>query len=241
MLDQPNLSESNEINILKYDFNDIKLKIGDRLHIKPSAMAKAQCCLKNDDHCSAIVIGYVPDKTLLVYLPKAEPLIGYPLVGGDQIFVRFFNGQNIFSFKVFVEKIINLPFKYIHLSFPTQIHGQAIRNSVRIKTNIEAKVTVNHETFPATITNLSSTGAEIQIRADLGEPGSSLNLSFDVSILEKITIFSVSAIIKRFNVSKNEIGQLIYGLKFIDVKPEQTQILLNYIYHELIFGNGKII
>lgn len=241
MLAQPNLSESNEINIVKYDFNDIKLKVGDRLHIKPSTTAKAQCCLKNDDHCSAIVIGYVPDKTLLVYLPKAEPLIGYPLVGGDQIFVRFFNGKNIFSFKVFVEQVINLPFKYIHLSFPTQIHGQAIRNSVRIKTNIEAKVTVNQETFPATITNLSSTGAEIQIRADLGEPGSTLNLSFDVNVHEKITSFTVSAIIKRFNLSKNEIGQLVYGIKFIDLMPEQTQMLLNYMYQELILDEGKII
>ena len=241
MITQPNLSESNEINHLKYDFNDIKLKVGDRLHIKPPATAKAQCCLNNDDHCSAIVIGYVPDKTLLVYLPESDPLIRYPLVGGDQIFVRFFNGQNIFSFKVFVEKIINLPFKYIHLSFPIQIHGQAVRNSVRIKANIEAKVTVNHETYPATITNLSSTGAEIQIRADLGEPDSTLNLSFDVNVHEKITTFSASAIIKRFNLSKTEIGQLIYGIKFIDLMPEQTQILLSYMYQELIFGNGKII
>ena len=238
---QSNPSESNEINILKYDFNDIKLKVGDKLQIKPSAMTKAQCCLKNSDYCSATVIGYVSDKTLLVYLPKVDPLVGYPLLSGDQIFVRFFNGQNLFSFKVFVEQVINLPFKYIHLSFPTQIHGQVIRNSVRIKANIEAKVTVNHETYPATITNLSSTGAEIQIRADLGEPDSTLNLSFDVNVHEKITTFSASAIIKRFNLSKTEIGQLIYGIKFIDLMPEQTQILLSYMYQELIFGNGKVI
>lgn len=224
-----------------FEFDDIKLKVGDKLQIKSNTYSKTFCGSSNSDYCTVHVIGYVPEKTLIIYLPETSRIVGNPFLEGEQILVRFFNGQCIFSFNVFVEHVVKLPFKYIHLSFPKRITGQTIRKSIRIKSNIEAKIILNGHPYDGNITNLSATGAEVAIRADLGEKGNTIDIAFDVELEDTIISLSLCALIRSFQISKNEIGVLMYGIEFIQLTSDQIGTIRSYIYKELIDHHCRVI
>ncbi len=234
-----NHPDQSELSSIQFDFKHINFKVGDKLQITVHSDVKVPQNLGSNDYFTAVVIGYVPNKTLIVYLSNADQLTGYPLLEGDQILIRFFNGQYIFSFTVFVEHIIKLPFKYMHLSLPKHVLRQTIRKSTRIKSSIEAKVTLNDQSYTGTITNLSTTGAGISIRADLGENGSTLDVAFDVAFQEKVIPLSLHSKIRSFHISKNEIGVLIYGIEFTQLTPDQIVTLRGFIYKEMIDNYHK--
>lgn len=236
---EPSTANSNLSTSLEFD--DIRLKVGDKLQVKANPYGKKFGISPRSDYCTVHVIGYVPEKTLIIHLPETSRKPGNPLfLEGEQLLVRFFNGQCIFSFNVIVEHVVKLPFKYIHLSFPREISGQTIRKSIRIKSNIETKISFNDQSYDGNITNLSATGAEIAIRADLGEKGNAIGIAFDVELEDKAVSLSLQALIRSFQISKIEIGVLIYGIEFIQLTPDQIATLRNYIYKELIDNHCKI-
>lgn len=234
-------STTNNNHATLFEFDDIKLKVGDKLQIKSNTYSKSFCGSSNSDYCTVHVIGYVPEKTLIIYLPETNRIVGNPFLEGEQILVRFFNGQRIFSFSVFVEHVAKLPFKYIHLSFPKHISGQTIRKSIRIKSNIETKITLNGQSYDGNITNLSATGAEVAIRADLGEKGNTIDIAFDIELEDLVISLSLRALIRSSQISKNEIGVLMYGIEFIQLTTDQIGTLRSYIYKELIDNHCKVI
>jgi c-di-GMP-binding flagellar brake protein YcgR len=225
-----------------FEFDDIRLKVGDKLQIKANTTHKKTFSgSSTSDYYTAHVIGYVPEKTLIIYLPETNRTASNPFLEGEQILVRFFNGQCIFSFNVFVEHVAKLPFKHIHLSFPKHISGQTIRKSIRIKSNIETKIALNNQSYAGKITNLSTTGAEITIRADLGEIGNVIDIAFDINLEDKIVSLSPRAIIRSsFQFDKNEIGVLLYGIEFTRLTPDQSLALRSYIYKEMIDNHCRI-
>ncbi|MEI2812301.1 MAG: flagellar brake protein [Burkholderiaceae bacterium] len=177
--------------ISEFNFDDMQLKVGDRLQLQLHSSAKSSCRLNNDT-CMVTVIGYVPDHSLIVSMPKTDQLIGQPFLEGDQILVRLFSGRCAFSFTVFVDKLVKLSFKYLHLSFPKHILGQTIRKSRRVRTAIEAEATVNSGSIPLIITNLSAAGAEISTHTELGGIGTLIELSVKVKIHEKRDIVAIT-------------------------------------------------
>jgi len=74
----------------------------------------------------------------------------------------------------------------------------------------------------------------------LGEKGNAIGIAFDVELEDKAVSLSLQALIRSFQISKNEIGVLIYGIEFIQLTPDQIAILRNYIYKELIDNHCKI-
>ena len=166
-------------------------------------------------------------------MPKTNHLIGQPLLEGDQVLVRLFSGRCVFSFTVFVDKLVNLSFKYLLLSFPKNITGQTIRNSRRIKTAIEAEATVNSEPIPIIITNLSAAGAEISTHTELGKFGTKIGLFVKIRIHEKEMLLQLQAIVKSLK-AKNKQGVARYGVEFTGLLADQIFLLRAFIYQELI-------
>ena len=181
-------TESGKNKSDKINFEDMRLKVGHKLQIKLSVLSKGSGESNNNAY-AATLIGYVQDSTLIITMPTSNQLTGEPFLEGDQIQVRLFSGQCVFSFTVFVDKIIKLPFRYLHLSFPKDIWSQTIRKSRRIKCNIQASVA--DQSIPFTITDLSITGAEISANASLGEVGTRIALSFTIKILDEEISLSI--------------------------------------------------
>lgn len=225
--------------ISEFNFDDMQLKVGDRLQLQLHSGAKSSCRLNNDT-CMVTVIGYVPDHSLIVSMPKTDQLIGQPFLEGDQILVRLFSGRCAFSFTVFVDKLVKLSFKYLHLSFPKHILGQTIRKSRRVRTAIEAEATVNSGSIPLIITNLSAAGAEISTHTELGGIGTLIELSVKVKIHEKEISLRLQSIIRSFKAI-NKQDALRYGVEFTSLQAEQIFSLRSFIYQELVENPNNIV
>lgn len=225
--------------ISEFNFDDMQLKVGDRLQLQLHSSAKSSCRLNNDT-CMVTVIGYVPDHSLIVSMPKTDQLIGQPFLEGDQILVRLFSGRCAFSFTVFVDKLVKLSFKYLHLSFPKHILGQTIRKSRRVRTAIEAEATVNSGSIPLIITNLSAAGAEISTHTELGGIGTLIELSVKVKIHEKEISLRLQSIIRSFKAI-NKQDALRYGVEFTSLQAEQIFSLRSFIYQELVENPNNIV
>lgn len=225
--------------ISEFNFDDMQLKVGDRLQLQLHSSAKSSCC-SNNGTCMVTVIGYVPDHSLIVSMPKTDQLIGQPFLEGDQILVRLFSGRCAFSFTVFVDKLVKLSFRYLHLSFPKHILGQTIRKSRRVRTAIEAEATVNSGSIPLIITNLSAAGAEISTHTELGGIGTLIELFVKVKIHGKEISLQLQSIIRSFKaINKQDV--LRYGVEFTGLQAEQIFSLRSFIYQELVENPNNIV
>ncbi len=244
-----NQPEQSGLSSIQFDFKHINFRVGDKLQIKLHSDAKASQNSDNNDYFTAVVMGYVPNKTLIIYLSNVDQLVGYPLLEGDQTLIRYFNSQYIFSFTVFIEHIVKLPFKYVHLSLPKHVLRQTVRKSLRIECNVEAKITLNNQSYTGTLINLSTTGAGLNIRSSdlgenvgtIGENGSPADVAFDIAFQEKVIPLSLHSKIRSFNTGKNEDGGLSYGLEFLQLTPDQIVMLRSFIYKEIIDNYSKVI
>jgi Flagellar protein YcgR/PilZ domain len=226
-------SQIEEKKSKEFNFEDMQLKVGHKLQLKLHSHSKETSGKANNNFFTSTLFGYVENNTLIVSMPASNNLTGEPFIEGDQILVRIFSGQCVFSFSVFVEKVIKLPFKYLHLSFPKHILGQVVRKSRRIKCKILASV--SEESIPLTIINLSATGAQISTTTPLGEPGTEIILSFTIKILDKEIAMSVKSMIRSTRpANKYSPETLNVGIEFTELEPDQIFSLNSLIYHRIV-------
>ncbi|PSJ16237.1 flagellar brake domain-containing protein [Nitrosomonas supralitoralis] len=224
-------TESANDSTEKIRFEDMHLKVGHKMYLTLAAYAQKHGDSSNSFATS--MIGYVPDSTLIVTMPASGQLAGAPFVEGDQINVRLIAGQNAYKFSAYVDKIIKVPFKFLHLSFPQNIQGQSFRKSRRIKCNYQA--TISEESIPINIMDLSIYGAGINSTLPLGTPGSVVTLSFTISVDDKEIPLSIKAIIKPAKKNNRKDQKIIsLGLEFTEMKPDQVFALRHLIYQEIV-------
>jgi hypothetical protein len=203
----------------------MRLNVGDRLQLNPPPSIGGERCMVK-------LIGYVEGNTLIVGAPPSGQWMP-PLAEGDPIEIRVFSSQTAFGFTVYVDKIIKQPFEYLHLSFPKNIVGKIIRKSRRVKTNIAVEIADNP--VPATISNLSVTGAELYASASLGQLGTGLGISFTVQIHGIETPLSLRATIASMSHDLDIAESAMrYGVEFRNLGAEQFAALQSLIYQELV-------
>lgn len=213
-----------------FDFGDMQLKVGDKLLLKPQSNASSLCFSKNGT-CTVNVIGYIPKVTLIVSLPAADQMIGSAFVEGDQMQANFFNGQNMFRFRVFIDYVIKHPLKCLCLSFPSQIKGQKIRKSRRIRTEIRARTNVTGAEI--LITNLSASGAQITLQDDLGlKINEKLELSFELQLGERSIPMLLNVNIKSSSIKQNLL--FCHGVEFANPNAEQVFTLRSFVHQEIV-------
>ena len=236
---QKPLPKQNESNNNKFSFDDMQLKVGHKLQLKLTSQLRGSVEIKSNSYVTTL-IGYVQDSTLIVTMPASDQFVGEPYVEGDQVQVSLFSGNSVFNFMVFVDKIIKVPFKYLHLSFPKEIHGQNIRKSRRIKCNIQGSII--ERSIPVSIIDLSICGAGISSDLPLGSLGTTITLSFTITVLDKeIPLTIKSAIRSAKEVNKNGQKIICFGVEFTDIKSEQMHTLHHLIYQEIAEHPEKVV
>lgn len=218
---------------ITYSFDDMQLKVGHKLQLKLSSrLKKGPIEIKYNSYVSAL-IGYVQDSSLIIAMPATDQLIGEPFVEGDQVQISLFSGNSVFNFIVFVDKVIKVPFKYLHLSFPKEIQGQNIRKSRRIRCNLQGSVV--EKSIPISLVDLSVCGAGISSQLPLGPLGTIVTLSFIITILDKeIPLTIKSAIRSAKPINKNGHKTISSGVEFIDIKSEHMHTIRHLIYQEIV-------
>ncbi len=214
----------------KISFEDMHLKVGHKMYLTLATYSKNPGEINS---YAVSMIGYVQDSTLIVTMPMSDLLIGEPFIEGEQINVRLITGQYAYKFTVFINKIIRVPFKYLHLSFPKDIQGQSIRKSRRIKCNLHA--TVAEKAIPITISDLSICGAGITSNLPLGTLGSVITLSFVITVHDREIPLSIKAFIRsaKQNTKKNQ-KIICSGVEYTEIKPDQVFALRHLIYQEIV-------
>jgi len=219
----------------RFSFYDMNLKPGDRIQLQPPAQ------LGTERHIVRLV-GYLDSVSLLVTSPMVNG-VRLALLEEEAVVARIFSGQNAYGFTTTVRRICKLPFDYLHLAFPMEIQGAVIRKSPRIKINIIASVTdpgnESAEALPGMIVNISSSGARIAARMQLGTIGQVLRLSFRVNLRYLDVYLTASALIRSVftDETADKPGQPVmvqHGVEFQDLKPNDSMILQSLIYQQMI-------
>lgn len=230
--EQSEQSESIENKNIESSFEEMRLKVGHKLQLRLSSHLKVASGEENRIFHTATLFGYVQSFTLIVSMPSSHKLTGEPFLEGDQAMVRLFSGQSVYSFTVYVDKIIKSPLMYMHLSFPKHISSQTIRKSRRINCNILASIP--DQSTAVAIKNLSVTGAQISSINPIGEIDAAIMLSFAVCILNTETSLSIKSIIKSIDQTRRTRHEPItYGLEFRELDSNQANALRTLIYQEI--------
>jgi hypothetical protein len=207
-------------------FDDMGLRVGDRMQLAPPPKLEG-------DPCMVRLIGYVRDVSLLVTAPPPGCWRA-PVIEGDNVVMRVFSGRSAFGFVCQVDKVVRLPFEYLHLSFPRLIAGRVIRRSRRIKADIPVKID-GGACAAGNILNVSSTGAEVSTDAAPGDSGATIGLTFTLNVHGVETPLALKAAIRSVRESAGESGPTWRcGVEFQDVPMEAAAALKSLIYQELI-------
>lgn len=218
-----------------YSFEDMRLKVGDRLQLEPPQSVTTERYLVR-------LPGYLDGRCLMVTSPVLAPN-EHPLIEGDRLVVRIFTGQGAFGFKSFVERLIRGPFDYLHLTFPKEIEGMIIRKSPWVRTEIKVKASIAGADSEATFVNLSATGMLLHCASPLGEVGGTLSLDFSVELFDITTGLKISARIctsAALNTDSDS-PQHQHGLEFADLSANDTLVLQAFVHQTLVENPHSIV
>ena len=223
----------------KFSFDDMKLKPGDRLQLEPPLqLARERFSVK--------VIGFVRDLSMLVTIPVTANGLRLQLMENEKVVMRSFSGQDAFGFACNIQRIIKIPFEYMHLTFPDNIQGIMVRKAPRIKTRIIATVhgSKSAETqVSALISDISAHGISLEAKRQLGDKGDILNLAFRVQLHNVEAYLSLKGVIRAVisgDPAAAEKSDLIrHGIEFHELQPNDSVILQSMIYQQLIENPHK--
>ncbi len=113
-------------------------------------------------------IGYLPKKYVLIQFPEASKLgkFSQHVVQGASITVRgLIEGHEgaVLAFVSSIKQTLQMPSRIMVLDFPRTVGLQNLRSSIRIETDINAKVKIDENYWQTTITNLSISGCQLNI------------------------------------------------------------------------------
>jgi len=113
-------------------------------------------------------IGYLPKKYVLIQFPESKKLGAFSqhLVQGTAITVRgLIEGHEgaVVAFVSSIRQTIQMPSRIMVLDFPRKVGLQNLRSSIRIETDISAKVKIDDNYWQATVVNLSVNGCQLNI------------------------------------------------------------------------------
>ncbi len=176
-------------------------------------------------------IGYLPKQYVLVQFPDANKLGNFSkhIVQGNTITVRgLIEGHEgvIVAFVTKIKQTIQMPSRIMVLSFPQTVTLQNLRSSVRIDTQIVAKIKIDDTYWQTTINNLSINGCHLHINN-----GEKLILAENKKIEIIVEDFQGASDIKLdadiCNIKQLNSG-LSFGVKFHETSKVQVTNLLHY-------------
>lgn len=225
----------------RYTFDDMKLKAEDRLQLEPPAQLSRE-------RFTVRVIGYLRNASLLVTMPITANGLRLQLMEKEKVVLRSFSGQNAFGFACTIERIIKIPYEYMHLTFPDNIQGIMIRKAPRIKTRIIAAVhdglASAEKQISALISDISANGVSLDAKRTLGDKGDTIKLSFRVQLHNVDAYLSVKGVIRAVISNDAELAKLGFirhGVELQDMQPNDSVILQSMIYQQMIENPHKLV
>ena len=175
-------------------------------------------------------IGYMPKQYVLIQYPESSKLGGFAhyITQGANITVRgLIEGHEgaVVAFVSPVRQTLQIPSRIMVLEFPKTVSLQSLRSTIRIDTDIRAKIKVKEDYWQASIQNISVKGCQLFINN-----GDSLLLNKEQDILIVIEDFHGKSNVKLdaniCNV-KPQVDGIAIGVQFKASHNEQVIELLH--------------
>ncbi|MCG8612033.1 MAG: flagellar brake protein [Pseudomonadales bacterium] len=184
------------------------------------------------------MIGYVPDRSILISAPTREGK-EVLLEKGDKVTLRAMSRNRVFAAETRVLYRTLQPYTYYHLAFPSELTAHEIRKASRVRVDlpvmIDSEFDLGLGEWPksAIIEDLSKDGAGLLTRQILGEAGHEVIVNLSVSVSEIHRDLEIPCIIRNREVVQRASGsQYFYGVQF-DALSDEDRLTLNSFLYEM--------
>ena len=211
--------------------DDVRLKIGETVQLQSTAEREPQ-------RHYVKLIGYAKGRSFIVSSPMQDG--AYLLIrDGQGYVVRMFAGKSIYAFPASVIRAANTPYPHLHLTYPEEVVTRTIRKAERIDVRLIASVeSGTNRGIPATIENLSLSGAGLNTKVRLGAAGEEIKLGFKLELDGFARVLALSAKVRISQPAVGAEGQWMTGIEFRDIDPQDHLLLSGYIYRTLVENAG---
>jgi c-di-GMP-binding flagellar brake protein YcgR len=214
-------------------FEELKLAYGYPLQLQTTSLGG------QPERFSCRLIGCLPGRSILLSVPKqAGKLVKFR--PGQKIVVRLMVDNGIGIFAGIVEVQTNEPYPLLHMSYPESVTFKGIRNATRVAVREKIKVTNKSSEIKPTaigfISDISISGARIELADDIGDIGHELELKAQVDIRGIEQELVLCGIIRsRVDPTDNlDDGVLVsYGLEFIKQSDAQHLVIYAYVFNQM--------
>ena len=189
------------------DYEEVSLK---SLKLRAGMFLQAQRIEKNSPTYEAQFLGAIEGKCLFV-VPVGTFSIKTGMKANEHFIVRGFTGTHDFQFQAKVIQAFDFTFRepayaYAVLSFPESVQARRVRNSIRIKTSLQATATPRSGSAPlqVTIVDLSVDGALLHSDDELGAVGDLVNVAFSMGVDEQLSYVEALARICHCQIGKED-------------------------------------
>lgn len=182
------------------------------------------------------LVGCLPGDLVVATVPRAAS--ASKLRSGQKILVKIMAGNGVLAFASVVEQILAQPRPLLYLRYPMKLNFKEIRGATRVE--IETPITVtttqglDTESAKGVISDISLSGARIELSQPIGEVGANILINGDVSIAKLTGQLELPATIRsRIERSTREDQAefpAIYGIEFAQMSDEQRLLLYAYVF-----------
>jgi len=210
------------------DLQSVKIGIGDMVQLQDFSADKLHHFVK--------LIGYLHKKSVLVSHPMRDEKLLF-VKKGESFLVRGFSGTKTYEFTADVVNVCLQPYPYLHLSFPAQVSTINMRSALRIKVKLVCSIKYGEaeRKTPATIEDMSISGARIRTKTEFGAVGDTVELSFRLPVEGVEQLIIVPATLRNIGNDTEAIGERAFlcGLEFHQPEGIERTLLHNFIYRNL--------
>lgn len=214
-------------------FEELDLSFGQPLLLLPNPGEK-------DLLFDCLLIGCIAGECLILGPPSSGLMPR--LTEGQRVVVRIKLGHGMALFPTTVLYLTQTPTFMVYLDYPRDIKFRLVRGALRV--SVALPMLASNQTnpsfgsVPGKISDISATGARLEMRSVLGNSGDRIELKgkFMVGSIERL--LRINAVIRS---SVTEQGINGYGVEFCEGDEEKLLVLLGYTFHALAFGQIKSI
>ncbi|RKP59126.1 flagellar brake domain-containing protein [Pararobbsia silviterrae] len=182
--------------------------------------------------CRLSLLGVIDETCLMVTSATLEH-DWIAMQPGRAFHATVFDGRQIYTFGTSVVSRFSQPFRYLHLSFPTELYERPPRRTLRAAVSLESVIMHPgmhaRESTTGTITNLSTMSAGIRtpnLRIAIGTP---VTVAFNLPRLDADAVpVRVAAVVRRQSVDPHT-AIATYGIEFADVPADLRTTLDEFV------------
>jgi len=187
------------------------------------------------------LLGFSVGKSIIVTKPRLD---GASLhVENDQQFiVRLVSGHTAQGFNAHVLHSSKHPYAHMHLTFPNNLESTAVRKAERVDCKLIVSVKKLEEEEnkevqgkSATLSNLSTAGAQLTTNEAIAKQGEKLSIQCKVTVAKITQYLNITGIIRRIVEKEDvDIGKFEYGIEFAIPNDTEKVLLHAFIYEQML-------